>query len=264
VDSPSGTPLEISGAEESSPTVVLGTVFVDSSAHLLQYKDATNTLAGTMVAPIADPGADHQWNKYIPNTGVPVRSRPACTDLSDSGTGCAGTLPLASNTNPLIAGTAAPGTGTTFSRTDHVHPTDTTRAAAATTVNGHALTGNVTVSAADVGLKWECQPGLGDGLNVIPSGTYLQTTCKNNTGVTVTITGIQCFTDNSGTSTLKVTNGAGVDLLTSPTNPLTCTSAYAAGTQSSTTTIANGDFLKFTFVADGSSKQTSWNIAGSR
>ena len=34
----------------------------------------------------------------------------------------------ASNTNPTMAGTATPGTSTRFSRQDHVHPTDTTRA----------------------------------------------------------------------------------------------------------------------------------------
>jgi hypothetical protein len=34
-----------------------------------------------------------------------------------------------SNTNPLIDGTAAPGTSVLYARGDHVHPTDTTRAA---------------------------------------------------------------------------------------------------------------------------------------
>lgn len=34
----------------------------------------------------------------------------------------------ASNVNPLMDGTAAPGTGTSLSREDHVHPTDTSRA----------------------------------------------------------------------------------------------------------------------------------------
>src|SRR5215468_3307684 len=35
---------------------------------------------------------------------------------------------VASSTNPLMDGTAAPGTSSFLSRQDHVHPTDTTRA----------------------------------------------------------------------------------------------------------------------------------------
>lgn len=106
---------------------------------------------------------------------------------------------------------------------------------------------------------WVCNAGLGDGLNAVPAGTYLQTTCYNGTGQTVTITGIKCFTDNSGSSTMNVSNGAGTGLLT---GAVTCTSSFAAGTQSATTTVANGDYFKFTFVADGTSKQTTWVIIG--
>ncbi len=104
-----------------------------------------------------------------------------------------------------------------------------------------------------------CQPGLGDGLNAITAGTYLESTCWNKTGATYTITAIQCFTDNAGSSTLNVTNGTGTGLLT---GAVTCSSTIASGTQSGTTTIANNDFVKFTFVADGTSKQTTWVLAG--
>ncbi|HZP06803.1 MAG TPA: hypothetical protein VFB43_18025 [Terracidiphilus sp.] len=104
---------------------------------------------------------------------------------------------------------------------------------------------------------FSCQPGLGDGLNAIAAGTYLQSTCKNTSGVTITIHGIQCFTDNNGSSTMNVTNGAGTGLLT---GAVTCSNSFAAGTQSGTTTIASGDYFKFTFVADGTSKQTTWVI----
>ncbi len=102
-----------------------------------------------------------------------------------------------------------------------------------------------------------CQAGLGDGTNAITAATYLQSTCYNDTGATVTISGIKCFTDNSGTSTLAVTNGAGTALLT---GDVTCSSTFAAGTQSATVTIASADVLKFTFVADGTSKQTTWVV----
>jgi hypothetical protein len=109
-------------------------------------------------------------------------------------------------------------------------------------------------------LPWVCSsPGLGDGLNAITAGTYLQTNCYNGTGHTVTITGILCFSDNAGTSTMNVTNGAGTDLLT---GAVTCSASFAAGTQGATTTIASGDYVKFTFISDGSTKQTSWVIKG--
>lgn len=42
-----------------------------------------------------------------------------------------GTLPAASDSLPSMDGTAAAGTGTSWARADHVHPTDTTRASAA-------------------------------------------------------------------------------------------------------------------------------------
>jgi hypothetical protein len=129
---------------------------------------------------------------------------------------------------------------------------------AAAELSGDATTsGSNVVTLAAQYKKLSCQPGLGDGLNAIPAGTYLQTTCYNDTGVTVTITGIKCFTDNSGTSTLNATNGAATALLT---GAVTCSSSFAAGTQSGTTTIASGDFIKFTFVADGTSKQATWVV----
>lgn len=107
-----------------------------------------------------------------------------------------------------------------------------------------------------------CQAGLGDGYNAISAAAYLQTTCVNNFATTFTITGISCYTDNSGSSTLGATNGAGSQLLNPST--VTCTSSFAAGTQSGTTTIAPGDFIKFTFTADGTSKQTTWVVKGTR
>jgi hypothetical protein len=106
--------------------------------------------------------------------------------------------------------------------------------------------------------KLRCESGLGDGLNAMAAGTYLQTFCYNDSGVTWTITGVKCFTDNSGTSTLNATNGAGTGLLT---GAVTCSTAFAAGTQSATTTIASGDFVKFTFAADGTSKQSTWVVS---
>lgn len=106
--------------------------------------------------------------------------------------------------------------------------------------------------------KLRCQSGLGDGLNAIPAGTYLQSFCYNDSGVTWTITGIKCFSDNTGTSTL---NAAGNVLGALLVGTITCNSAFASGTQSANVALTNGDYIKFTFVSDGASKQTTWVVS---
>jgi len=58
--------------------------------------------------------------------------------------------PSPSSSTPLMDGTGAAGSATTYARGDHVHPSDTSRVPTSTTVNGHALTGNVTVAPADL------------------------------------------------------------------------------------------------------------------
>lgn len=106
--------------------------------------------------------------------------------------------------------------------------------------------------------KLRCETGLGDGLNAMTAGTYLQSFCYNDSGVTWTITGIKCFTDNNGTSTL---NAAGNTLGALLTGAVTCTNAFAAGTQSANVLLTSGDYVKFTFVADGTSKQTTFVVS---
>jgi hypothetical protein len=110
--------------------------------------------------------------------------------------------------------------------------------------------------------KLRCEPGLGDGQNAIPAGTYPQFNCVNTSGVTWTITGISCWTDNAGTSSLNAANNAATGLLT---GAVTCNNTKsgggAAGTQSGTTTLANNDAISFTFVADGTSKQATFTVS---
>lgn len=106
---------------------------------------------------------------------------------------------------------------------------------------------------------WSCQPGLGDGTNAIPAATYLQTSCRNETGATITLSAIRCVAD-AGASTCNATNGAGTGLLT---GAITGSPAYTTGTQSATVTIPPGDFAKISFVADGTSKQIGIDLVGS-
>ncbi len=131
---------------------------------------------------------------------------------------------------------------------------------AANTASNQTVIGNHSTTQAIVyGLPWSCQPGYGDGASAIGSGSYFTSTCYNDTGVTLTLSGFKCFTDNSGTSTMNVTNSSNTALLT---GAVTCSSSFASGTQSGTVTIAPGDYMKFTFVADGTSKQATFVITG--
>jgi hypothetical protein len=103
---------------------------------------------------------------------------------------------------------------------------------------------------------------IGDGVNAIPANTYvLDFQCKNDTGATITITGISFATDNAGTSTADVQIGSsGPDLLNSPIEGTTGT--WVVGSQSGTTTITAGQWLKATFVADGTTKLMTLDLAG--
>lgn len=105
-----------------------------------------------------------------------------------------------------------------------------------------------------------CGVGLGDGTNAIPAGTYtLKFQCRNLYGSTFTITGVQCASDNNGTSTGNVADSAANALLT---GAVTATSSWAAGTQSGTTTLASNIWTNWTIVADGTSKQVQCTLKG--
>jgi hypothetical protein len=104
---------------------------------------------------------------------------------------------------------------------------------------------------------WSCQPGLGDGVNTIATGSYIQWTCRNDTGATVTLTGVSCIAD-AGSSTISMTNGSDAALLSAA---ITCGTTYTDGTQSATTTLADGDFIKLTIAANGS-KQVAVDVKG--
>lgn len=75
-------------------------------------------------------------------TASEVGALPSTTVIPSAGTG---------TSYPAMDGTKSLGTQAGFARVDHVHPTDTSRVPTSRTVNGKALSSNITLSASDVG-----------------------------------------------------------------------------------------------------------------
>lgn len=131
---------------------------------------------------------------------------------------------------------------------------------AATVVTNANLTGPVTSVGNATTLPRSCQAGLGDSVNAIEAATYTPILCYNGYSSTMTITSIKCYSDNNGSTTLNVKNGAGTSLLT---GVVTCTNSFASGTQSATTTIAAADKMTLSVVTDGVSKNVHVVVTGS-
>jgi hypothetical protein len=117
---------------------------------------ATTAFVTTSFAPLASPLF----------TGNPTA--PTVTPSTDSTTKLATTafvasaLPVASNLNPVMNGVAAAGVGVLWARTDHVHPSDTSRLAVVggqTISGGFALTPN---NLGTIGVSLTPNPLLGN------------------------------------------------------------------------------------------------------
>jgi hypothetical protein len=102
----------------------------DSSTKIATTAFIGGALSGSGFAPLASPAF----------TGTPTAPTPAVNDNSTKIATTAYVMGQASGANPLMDGTAAPGVNAQWSRSDHVHPTDTTRAPLASP----ALTGTPT------------------------------------------------------------------------------------------------------------------------
>ena len=128
----------------------------------------------------------------------------------------------ASSTTPKMDGTATVGTETTFARGDHIHPSDTTRVPTTRTVNGHALSSNVTLGGSDIdityqGDTWDLETAFNDLAENASKTTWYGTssttastaakvvTCSNFVLTAGSIIGILFTTANTAaTPTLNV------------------------------------------------------------
>lgn len=96
-----------------------------------------------------------------------------------------------------------------------------------------------------------CSVGLWNSGVAIPVGSYsLSARCMNVYGVSYSIAGIKCYSDNSGTSSASAADSSSNALLTSA---VTASPTWGVGTQSATTSIANGAWTNWTLTSDGAS-----------
>lgn len=145
---------------------------------------------------------------------------------------------------PLMDGTAAVGTSLLYAREDHVHPSDTSKVDTTTTVNGHALSSNVTVTASDIGVEAGAQVNQNAFSTVVANGTTIASDSPTDT------------LNISQGNGIKITGDAGTDTVTfalkhSTVYYGTCTTA--AGTAAKTAGITdyalntgNVVYIKFT------------------
>lgn len=75
------------------------------------------------------------------------------------------------STTPKMDGTASVGSETKFAAGDHVHPTDTSRVPTSRTVNGHALSSNISLTASDVSAIPTSAKGAASGVCPLDSNS---------------------------------------------------------------------------------------------
>jgi len=169
----STTPTTLSGygITDAEPTITAGTTaqylrgdkslatfptavssFTNDSGYLTSVPVASTSVSGTVkvdgsTITINGSGVISGANTYsLPTASASVLGGiKVGSNLSIDGSSVlSATVPIASSTNPIVDGTVAVGSSTTYARADHVHPTDTTRAALgsanAFTVGGHSIT----------------------------------------------------------------------------------------------------------------------------
>lgn len=122
-------------------------------------------------------------------------------------------VPTASSTTPVMDGIAAVGSGTTFARSNHVHPTDTSRAATSTVTTQASIgsDGLITYKNSGNTSLYTVQLPLFDGGTGSSSSLYLPLTggsLSGNLSIGGTTTSTGLITGNGGISTTVLTTSS--------------------------------------------------------
>lgn len=146
------------------------------------------------------------------------------TALKNNGESISGAVvtAAASDSNPAMDGTASPGIANTYSRGDHVHPSDTSKVPTSRTINGKSLANDISLDAEDVG-------ALPD-TTVIPSKTSDLT--NDSEFITSAEVPVQSVNGKTGTVTLTASDVNALPASTSiptKTSDLTNDAGYITG-----------------------------------
>ena len=144
------TALNTGKAESSAvPTASTSTPAMDGSG---SYGSGTTYARGNHVHP-----TDTSRQAKITASGILKGDGSGGVTAATSGTDYAlpSSVPTASTTNPSMDGTASYGSGTSYARSNHVHPTDTSRQAKITASGLLKGDGNGGVSAATAGTDYQ-------------------------------------------------------------------------------------------------------------
>jgi len=118
-------------------------------------------------------------------TGTPAVPPAAVDTNTTQAASTAFVVGQAGSSNPLVNGTAAAGTSLRYARQDHVHPTDTSRAPAASPV----FTGTVTTPLTTAGIVKTNSSGVLSSVATIDPADV--------TGTAATLNGVQTFTNKT-------------------------------------------------------------------
>ena len=162
-DATNGTAAAASGGTAATPKAV-----ADALTAAKSYADGVteNDFTDTYKSKLDGIAEGAQVNAV---TSVNSKTGEVVLDYSDVGAAAAshGTHVSYSSTSPVMDGTAAVGTASTVARSDHVHPTDTSRASAS---DLSAL--QTTVAGKQDTLTWDSTPTSGSSNPVTSGGVY--------------------------------------------------------------------------------------------
>lgn len=166
-------------------------------------------VASLGISPAPEPG-ETSWQMLYFDAVPGVLRKGDVTKIAGvlklyNGTAWEAFAPSPSTSAPLMDGTAAPGTSASYARGDHVHPTDTSRVPTSRTVNGKALSADVTLTGADIPLNPSPgAPNLNSVVNTLTTQVGNAQTTANDAGLAATAANSK-IDAHTGDTTIHVT-----------------------------------------------------------